>query len=166
MTNKIANTKHLKPQVLSFNGSILNRGFWLYVWHIRLGRSQFLYVGRTGDSSSVHAASPFSRLSRHLDDRPNAAANMIIRHIEEKNLDLLRCSYKMIAIGPLFPEQTDRDRHRKCRDIVASLEGALANYLNLRYNVVGSHPQPRSINKTIIDPLCKAFIKALSEDTC
>ena len=51
----------------SFSGSLLQRGFWLYVWQVTTadGR-EVLYVGRTGDSSSPHAQSPFNRLSQHL----------------------------------------------------------------------------------------------------
>jgi hypothetical protein len=50
---------------------VLRRGFWLYVWQINLrGRAAVYYVGRTGDSSSLKAQSPFSRVSGHLEHFP------------------------------------------------------------------------------------------------
>ena len=71
---------------LKFSGAILERGFWLYAWRIENGSREFFYVGRTGDSSSQYAASPFSRLGQHLDIRPNATANMLLRHVRRLKL--------------------------------------------------------------------------------
>lgn len=50
----------MKPglQTLTFDGAILQRGFWLYVWEITpVGAAPLYYVGRTGESSSTHAQS-------------------------------------------------------------------------------------------------------------
>jgi hypothetical protein len=53
--------------VFSFDGKLLQRGFWLYVWEITAADHEvFYYVGRTGDSSSPNAQSPFNRMSQHL----------------------------------------------------------------------------------------------------
>ena len=57
---------------MAFNGEVLERGFWLYVWEIAQGSQVHLYVGRTGDSSSARALSPFNRIGQHLDFRENA----------------------------------------------------------------------------------------------
>ena len=59
----------MKPglQTLTFDGAILQRGFWLYVWEITpAGAAPLYYVGRTGESSSTHAQSPFNRMGQHL----------------------------------------------------------------------------------------------------
>jgi hypothetical protein len=57
-------------QQLSIPGALLERGFWLYVWEVLTeDGNTVLYVGRTGDSSSAHAQSPFNRLSQHLGNR-------------------------------------------------------------------------------------------------
>jgi hypothetical protein len=50
-----------------FDGRLLPRGFWLYVCRVESNTGALVYVGRTGDSSSVNAASLFSRVSRHLE---------------------------------------------------------------------------------------------------
>ncbi|MCX6618900.1 MAG: hypothetical protein NTZ98_22730, partial [Acidobacteria bacterium] len=51
------------------------------------------------------------------------------------------CSFKMIAIGPLFPEQADIPSHNVMRDRVGALEKRLAEHLKQRgYDVVGGHP--------------------------
>ena len=44
----------------------LERGFWLYVWVIDGAGDTLHYVGRTGDSSSSNAQSPFNRMGQHL----------------------------------------------------------------------------------------------------
>ena len=51
---------------LTFPGPMTKRGFWLYVWRIQSPEGELLYVGRTGDSSSAHAASPIERMGQHL----------------------------------------------------------------------------------------------------
>jgi hypothetical protein len=49
--------------MIALDGGVLRRGFWLYVWEvIAPTREGFLYVGRTGDSSSANAQSPFNRM--------------------------------------------------------------------------------------------------------
>jgi hypothetical protein len=46
---------------------VLQRGFWLCVWQINLRDGPAVYyVGRTGDSSSLKAQSPFSRVRTHV----------------------------------------------------------------------------------------------------
>src|SRR3972149_5328752 len=95
----------MQTHILSFDGELLRRGFWLYIWRIMHGRSVLYYVGRTGDSSSRYASSPISRMGQHLSIQDSAAANMLIRHLRANGLDPCKCKYRLIAIGPLFPEQ-------------------------------------------------------------
>jgi hypothetical protein len=40
-------------------------------------------------------------------------------------LDPLDCTYELIAFGPIFPEQSTMELHRKYRDQIAPLESAL-----------------------------------------
>jgi hypothetical protein len=117
---------------VAFSGAILERGFWLYAWRIRCGTGEFFYVGRTGDSSSQFASSPFSRLGQHLDVRVNAKANTLLRHVRAESFDPLACSFELQAFGPLFPEQNTMELHRKFRDQIAPLEFALAALLRGR----------------------------------
>ena len=130
----------MKVHQVSFSGAVLERGFWLYVWRVTNEGKQFLYVGRTGDSSSRFAASPFARIGQHLDLRPKSGANMLLRHIRSRGLDPERCSFKLITIGPVFPEQKTLEDHRKYRDVVAPMEAALAEHLRVKgHDVCGSH---------------------------
>src|SRR5208283_3705997 len=65
---------------LTFDGGLLERGFWLYVWEITTPQDTHLYyVGRTGDSSSIKAQSPFNRMGQHLGF--NKHANPLRRHL-------------------------------------------------------------------------------------
>lgn len=125
---------------VTFSGAILERGFWLYAWRIRCGESEFFYVGRTGDSSSQFASSPFSRLGQHLDIRANAKANALLRHVRAEGFDPLECTFELLAFGPLFPEQTTMELHRSLRDKIAPLEFALAALLRgCGFKVRGVH---------------------------
>ncbi len=132
-------------QHISFSGEILKRGFWLYIWRITKKRIKYYYVGRTGDNSSVNAASPFSRLSQHLDLRKSASANMLSRHLQSINVEPQKCLFEMFAIGPIYPEQTTKKKHMHYRDLTGSLEASLALYLkNKNFKVLGTHPTKTS----------------------
>ncbi|MBI4030784.1 MAG: hypothetical protein HY370_03845 [Proteobacteria bacterium] len=151
----------MKVHSLQFSGSILERGFWLYVYRIVQDSRCALYVGRTGDSSSHYASSPFNRLGQHLDMR-KASANMLKRNLEKNGFDLLECKFELIAVGPIYEEQNTLKDHRRYRDIVAPLETALAGYLEKKgYKILGSHgrdkPFDRNLFKRIVDEVGHLF---------
>lgn len=136
----VSSLRRMNLHRTSFSGAMLERGFWLYAWRIRCGEQRFFYVGRTGDSSSQYAASPFSRLGQHLDIRINAKANTLLKHVLARKLDPLKCAFELLAFGPLFPEQDTLALHRKFRDQIAPLETSLAQMLRSRgLHVVGAH---------------------------
>jgi hypothetical protein len=148
----------MKTSRVRFSGAILARGFWLYAWRITCGNAQFFYVGRTGDSSSQYAASPFSRLGQHLDVRPKAAANMLLRHVRNEGLDPTSCDYELVAFGPIFPEQLDLTSHRVHRNRIAPLETQLAELLRGRgFRVVGKHGSKHMVDEDLLCQVRKAF---------
>jgi hypothetical protein len=118
-------------QSLSFSGAILQRGFWLYVWIVTsVDGSVVLYVGRTGDSSSANAQSPFNRLSQHLGT--NKHANALRRQLEKACIDPIACSsFEMVAYGPIFPQAESKEEHRAPLSLVAAMEKALRDALHL-----------------------------------
>jgi hypothetical protein len=125
---------------MSFQGELLQRGFWLYIWSIHSERGHYIYVGRTGDSSSCNAGSPFHRISRHLNFSPNAKGNSISKQLRAIQINPVECIFDMLAIGPLFPEQSDIQTHKSIRDIVGALEFNLAKYMAGKgYTVIGNH---------------------------
>lgn len=132
---------------MSFDGALLKRGFWLYICDIQDPTERYLYVGRTGDSSSHNAASPFSRLGNHLDFRPNAKANSITKRLKEKEIDPSTAKFEMLAIGPFFSEQSGPEDHNFCRDQMAGLERALAEHLReAGYSVLGVHHSRKEVD--------------------
>ena len=133
--------KSISVHSLAFEGALLERGFWLYVWDVRRAREErFLYVGRTGDSSSPNAASPFNRMGLHLNLKHNAKANSLVRQLRARGVEPSTCSYSLHALGPLYPEQSDMKSHKPYRDKVAALEKALAKHLLERgFDVLGIH---------------------------
>ena len=145
-------------QRVKFSGAILQRGFWLYAWEIKFRESKMYYVGRTGDSSSQFAASPFSRLSQHLDVRPTAAANMLLRHLRRLKIDPLDCTFELMAFGPKFPEQETLNKHREIRDQISPLESALADFLKSRgCDVIGTHGSKGVADPTLLAEVLLAF---------
>ena len=121
-----------------------------------------LYVGRTGDSSSRFAASPFSRLGQHLDVRTKASANMLLRYLRKAGFDPLRCSYSLVATGPLYPEQSTLIAHRKIRDLVAPIEAAIAAQLLADgHEVLGKHPKKTAVHGEMYAQVLKSSRAAL-----
>ena len=119
----------MKPALhqLEFDGALLARGFWLYVWEITTkDGGKVHYVGRTGDSSSLNAQSPFARLSQHLSR--NGKSNALRRNLEEHKLIAEECqAFRLFACGPIFSESHSEVNHRHSRDVIAALEKALAD---------------------------------------
>lgn len=112
---------------LRFGGDILRRGFWLYVWEVTPLRGPPLYyVGRTGDSSSTNAQSPFNRMAQHLGFAVNS--NMLRRHLALRDVEPEDCAFRLVALGPLEEESIAEGRHEHDgrRDLVAAMERALA----------------------------------------
>ena len=148
----------MKIHRISFEGGLLERGFWLYAWLIQCGPEKVVYVGRTGDSSSQFTASPFSRLGQHLDVRPSAKANTLLRQVKSLGWDPLECKYELVAFGPIFPEQADLDSHRVKRDIIAPLETKLSQlFKEAGFKVIGSHGKQRTVDPSISSQVERAF---------
>jgi hypothetical protein len=121
---------------LTFTGKLLQRGFWLYVWEITTPEQELLYyVGRTGDSSSSNAQSPFNRMGQHLGF--NDKSNVLRRRLRSKGIDPETCGFRLMAHGPIMKEAVTLDEHRGPRDIIAALEKALAiAMIEVGYNVI------------------------------
>jgi hypothetical protein len=144
----------LQSYMMKFDGHLLNRGFWLYVWEIKGPNSHHVYVGRTGDSSSAHASSPFKRIGQHLDPGPNAKGNALIKQLIRAGVNYSACSFEMVAIRPIWPEQDDFDAHKPIRDQMAAFERAVADDLKNRgYNVLGAHPRPGNVNEATLQEI-------------
>ena len=110
---------------LIFEGGMLERGFWLYVWEItKPDMTKLYYVGRTGDSSSNNAQSPFNRMGQHLGF--NLHANPLRRHLKAENIEPESCSFRLVAYGPILEEAGALEEHRLRRDQIGAMEKALA----------------------------------------
>lgn len=132
----------LQSYSMKFDGPLLKRGFWLYVWKINGAASHHVYVGRTGDSSSRYASSPFRRVAQHLDTSPKAKGNALGRQLRAAGVKYEECTFEMLAVGPIFPEQATLENHVPIRNQMAALERAIADELRRRgYEVLGNHPR-------------------------
>jgi hypothetical protein len=110
---------------VAFDGALLSRGFWLYVWEIVApdGRT-FHYVGKTGDKASHVCQSPFNRLTNHLGG--NKHSNALNRNLRQIKIDPQRCQFRFHAYGPLFGDRSQRTHGELC-DVTSGLEKGLAN---------------------------------------
>ena len=157
----------MKPglQTLSFDGAILQRGFWLYVWEITpAGAAALYYVGRTGDSSSTNAQSPFNRMGQHLGF--NEASNTLRRQLQVLGVTPEASQFKLVAVGPLDAESTEDSRaeHDERRDRIAAMEKALAGLmLESGYNVINRVHSKKSLDLQGFDGVRQAFAGAFSK---
>ncbi len=127
---QIGDAAPLAIHEIHFGGDILQRGFWLYVWEVTgEGHAPLYYVGRTGDSSSTNAQSPFNRMGQHLGFAENS--NMLRRHLAKNGVVPESCVFRLIAVGPIEkePESRSRREYDRRRDVVAAMEKALAELL-------------------------------------
>ena len=150
----------IRSHSMKFDGALLQRGFWLYVWEIKGDKSHHVYVGRTGDNASPHAQSPFKRIGQHLDPSPNAKGNALGKQLRNAGVKHVGCTFEMVAIGPLFPEQRTMTEHVPVRDQMAALERAVADDLKDRgYEVLGTHPRVGKPDSSLV-----AQLRTLLED--
>ena len=114
---------------LAFSGSLLDRGFWLYVWEITtVGKTHLYYVGRTGDSSSNNAQSPFNRMGQHLGFNKNS--NVLRRRLQSRGIDANKCAFRLVAYGPILKEAKTLKQHLDRRDRIAAMEKVLADAMS------------------------------------
>ena len=113
---------------VALDGGVLRRGFWLYVWEVTTPDNQkLLYVGRTGDSSSPNAQSPFNRMGQHLGFLKNSS--MLRNHLDGREVVVDQCTFRLLAHGPILDEADGMDAHKERRDLVGALEKKLAEDL-------------------------------------
>ncbi len=157
----------MKPglQTLSFDGAILQRGFWLYVWEITpAGAAPLYYVGRTGDSSSTRAQSPFNRMGQHLGFKE--ASNALRRQLLAQGVTPEACHFKLVALGPLDTESTEdtRAEHDVRRDRIAAMEKALADLmLESGYKVINRVHCKKTLDLQVFEGVRQAFAGAFSK---
>lgn len=146
---------------IQFDGGILQRGFWLYIWQITQPSGETLYyVGRTGDSSSTNAQSPFNRMGQHLGFAENS--NMLRRHLERNQAVPETCRFRLVALGPLEEESKSNTRHEHDlrRDLVAAMEKALAELLAK----CGCHVMNTVASRTVLDVARFAKVRQAFEE--
>lgn len=142
---------------ITFGGGLLQRGFWLYVWAVTTANGeQLLYVGRTGDSSSSNAQSPFNRMGQHLGFARNSS--MLRNHLESRNVDPEQCTFRLIAHGPILHEAANTETHQKHRDVIAAMERQLAEDLaDAGYVVMNAVASSKPLDRKAYEQVRAAF---------
>lgn len=144
---------------LRFDGQLLQRGFWLYVWEVTPPTGKPMhYVGRTGDASSPNAQSPFARMSQHLGF---AKTSMMLRkHLDARGVNPPSCSFRLIAHGPILPEAECKtwEVHRERRDVLAAMERVLCEELKAAgYDVLNTVSSRKVLNAEVYATVRAAF---------
>jgi hypothetical protein len=148
-----------KPHIIEFDGGLLQRGFWLYVWEIRPPnrRKPLYYVGRTGDNPSLNAQSPFNRMGQHLGA---GVARQLSNHLEHHSVKREECSFRLVAYGPILEEVKTKKLFRERRDVIAALEKALADaMLASGYKVMNKVYNRQSVNSKLFADVRAEFAK-------
>ena len=142
---------------LHFDGGILQRGFWLYVWEISPPSAEPLYyVGRTGDSSSPFAQSPFNRMGQHLGFNKNS--NVLRKRLKDLGIHPEECRFQLVSHGPILEEAGHPTEHLARRDQVAAMEKALAEALNSAgYAVINKVHCRHTLDRVAFEPVLSAF---------
>lgn len=142
---------------VSLDGGFLARGFWIYVWEARDPEgSVMLYVGRTGDSSSPNAQSPFNRMGQHLGFAKNSS--MLRNHLQGRDVSPDLCSFRLVAHGPILPEAEDWKSHVIRRDLAAAVEKQLAeDCVAAGYDVLNSVASGKELDDELYAPVRAAF---------
>ena len=155
----------LIAQSLNFRGLLLKRGFWLYVWQIRAPSGTCVYyIGRTGDNSTATASSPLNRAGMHYDTNPKAKGKRLIHRIQAQGWDPEQCEYRLAAVGPLFREESTLQEHKPIRNVVATLEHAVAeNFRSRGLSVLGVHHASKKapLDQSIFSEALQAMNDAL-----
>jgi hypothetical protein len=153
----------MKTSRMSFDGVLLNRGFWIYAIRIfNKSGQRYLYIGRTGDNSSKNAGSPFRRIALHLNLSPSAKTNALTRLIRKKVITPSQCTFRLTAVGPIFPEQNNFKSHKPYRNKMTAIEKAVADHFRAKkhYTLLGKHD-----DNEVKDPArAQKVIKALESD--
>lgn len=68
----------------------------------------------------------------------------------------------MVAVGPLFPEQENMEKHKTFRDKVGALERALAEHLKAAgHKVIGNHPRALPCDAKLCEQVCRLVDEGL-----
>jgi hypothetical protein len=152
-----------KTHELTFNGGLLVRGFWLYVWEITTPEdARLYYVGRTGDSSSMKAQSPFNRMGQHLGF--NKHANPLRRYLNAEDVDPEQCLFRLVAYGPILEEAATLQEHRQRRDQTGAMEKALAGAMvSAGYRVINAVNCRSKLDAKLFASVRRAFASYFKE---
>ena len=129
----------------------------IMIFKLTADGQRVLYVGRTGDTSSPNAQSPFNRLSQHLGT--NAKSNALRRHLLRNGIAPEDChSFLLVPYGPIFAEGQTAGEHVRARNIVAALEKALADAMtSAGYRVLNEVKCQESVDAELLDTVLAAF---------
>jgi hypothetical protein len=146
-----------KTYTVSLDGGTLQRGFWLYVWEVTTpDGDKFLYVGRTGDSSSVNAQSPFNRMGQHLGFLKSSS--MLRNHLGTRGIVPEQSTFRLVARGPILEETNMRQVHYERRDLVGAMERKLAEDLAAAgYEVMNKVYSRKSLHEDMYAEVRAAF---------
>ena len=138
------------------------RGFWIYVLEVTTPDGEkLLYVGRTGDSSSANAQSPFNRMGQHVGFLKNSS--MLRNHLAERGVAPEQCSMRVVAHGPILEEADDMAAHREKRDVIAAIEKRLADDLHdAKYVVMNKVNCRKPLNEELYAEVHAAFAEKLT----
>lgn len=145
---------------LSFDGVMLSRGFWLYVWEVTSKDGRMVhYLGKTGVKHTRMIPSPYIVASFQLGHSTNN--NALRRHLERVGLDPGQCRFRFHAYGPIFDAGTRKAHGEQC-DIMAGLEAGLSDaLLKAGYDLLNPLNRRIPVDEKLFERVLEAFSEPL-----
>lgn len=128
----------LRTHILSIPGASVTRGFWLYICRVESPDGELVYVGQTGDTNFPHSQSVFNRLATHLVKSGNTSS--LFERPRANGIEPRECGdIRMVAVGPIFAETSDRNEFDTRKDAIRELERRLCKDMTeAGYQVINS----------------------------
>ena len=81
---------------------------------------------------------------------------------DKAGVEPTKCTFGVLAVGPLSTERLSMASHRPIRDKTAALEAGLAGLLRRRgYSVLGVHPRTVKVDQTQLAKIARIVVADL-----
>jgi hypothetical protein len=89
------------------------------------------------------------------------------RNLAESGVQPSQCKFRMLAIGPIYPEQKEFNKHKLLRDKMATLESEVAACIRSNGGeVIGIHYKNAEPEPVVLGSVLQSVRKFLIDNGC
>lgn len=104
----------------------------------------------------MNAQSPFNRMGQHLGFAKNSC--MLRTWLEKRGIRPERCSFRLVAYGPVLREISNRVAYRRRRDKVAAIERELQKAMErVGYDVLNEVKCKKRLPEALYQRVLRSF---------